>query len=298
MERCACRSVYCLIFSKMMKQTFVFIGCILLWTGNSARAQETGVEGIFPEVDGYDIVFDYPVYQPGNLWDYINGGADAYLSYDFVDLHIAEYSRGGGAPVKVELYRHATPVHAYGIYSQERYPDFHFVDVGAEGYQEGSTLNFVAGRFYVKIMSHDEDAETKRFIQEIARKVAGNIDPEPSLPVALSLFPSENRLPRTETFISQNFMGHEFLSDVFAVQYEEGDDRFTLFLLEKEKPGECREILEAYYRFTKTGFREGEYHMMNDPYNGLVGLRLKGNRIWGISGLNSEEQIRGILGSV
>jgi len=283
---------------KIMKQIFVFIGCILLWVWNPARAQETGVEGIFPEVDGYDIAFDYPVYQPGNLWDYINGGADAYLSYDFIDLHIAGYSRGEGHPVKVELYRHATPVHAFGIYSQERYPDFHFVEVGAEGYQEGGILNFVAARFYVKIISHDDDPETEKFILELAGKVADNIDPEPSLPVALSLFPSENRLPRTETFVARNFMGHEFLSGVFAVQYEEGDDRFTLFLLEKEQPGECREVLEAYYRFTKTEFLEGEYHMMNDPYNGLVGLRLDGNRIWGVTGLDSEEQIRETLGSV
>ena len=44
----------------------------------------------FPMLDGFKKETNYPVYTPDNLWDFINGAADNYLAYDFVDLHVAE----------------------------------------------------------------------------------------------------------------------------------------------------------------------------------------------------------------
>ena len=47
----------------------------------------------FPMLDGFKKETNYPVYTPDNLWDFINGAADNYLAYDFVDLHVAEYKK-------------------------------------------------------------------------------------------------------------------------------------------------------------------------------------------------------------
>ncbi len=257
-------------------------------------AQEAEID--LPQVKGWKIIREYPVYYPDNLWDYINGAADAYLSYDFTDLHIAEYKKGRKRTVKVELYHHRTPVHAYGMYTQERAPEFHFVDVGAEGYQEGTTLNFVAGEYYVKIVSNEQGKALEQFILDLARRISDAITPNPETPEALQLFPAENRLPKSETFIARNFLGYEFFSGVYAASYQDAaGNRYTLFFTRKEKPRDCLQILEKYYQAVGQEYQMGEDHRIEDPYNGLVAMKWKGNFLWGIMGLKDEGTAARIL---
>ncbi|MFZ0472221.1 MAG: hypothetical protein WAL94_06380, partial [Bacteroidales bacterium] len=48
----------------------------------------SGQEGLFPTLKGYKTVNEYPVYTPDDLWNYIDGAADAYLALGFLDLNI------------------------------------------------------------------------------------------------------------------------------------------------------------------------------------------------------------------
>ncbi len=102
----------------------------------------------FPDVKNWNLTVLPDVYTPGNLWDLINGAAESYLSYDFVDLHLGDYEHASGTVIHAEVYRHSTPVNAYGIYTAERSPEYKFVEIGAQGYLEEGVLNFLAGQFY------------------------------------------------------------------------------------------------------------------------------------------------------
>ena len=61
---------------------------------------------MFPELSGYKKNTDFQVFLPDNLWDFINGAAETYLAYGFVDLHVAEYKKGKNV-IKLEIYRHS-----------------------------------------------------------------------------------------------------------------------------------------------------------------------------------------------
>jgi hypothetical protein len=89
---------------------------------------------VFPEMAGWKQSGEIQTFLPKTLFEYINGGADLYLTYDFQELKVAEYSNEKKASVTIEVYRHRTPTHAFGIYSQERLPDANFVDIGTQGY--------------------------------------------------------------------------------------------------------------------------------------------------------------------
>jgi len=111
--------------------------CALLLIVGWALPCLTGAQEVeFPEYRDMKIVKDYPVFVADNLWDYINGAADSYLSCAFEDLHIAEYVKGEDLTIKVEVYRHQTPLMAYGIYAMERSPSYGFFDLGAQAYRE------------------------------------------------------------------------------------------------------------------------------------------------------------------
>ena len=109
----------------------------LLWASNS-----DGKIFAFPEVTGWRQSGEIQTFIPKTLFEYINGGADLYLTYDFQELKVAEYSNEKKASVTIEVYRHKTPTHAFGIYSQERLSDANFLDIGSQGYIEDKCSEF------------------------------------------------------------------------------------------------------------------------------------------------------------
>ncbi|MFH1574022.1 MAG: DUF6599 family protein, partial [Acidobacteriota bacterium] len=60
---------------------------------------------------------------PGDLWEYINGAADGYLTYGFRQVVTAEYSHSETqSQAVIDIYRMQDPRNAFGIYTQELNP--------------------------------------------------------------------------------------------------------------------------------------------------------------------------------
>jgi hypothetical protein len=125
----------------------------------------------FPELPGWNQSGEIQTFSPKDLFEYINGAADLYLSYDFQELNVAEYRNEKKASVTIEVYRHKTPIHAFGIYSQERLSDANFLDIGAQGYSETDVLNFISGNYYVKMSSFKIKPEDQEVLLTFARKM-------------------------------------------------------------------------------------------------------------------------------
>jgi len=247
---------------------------------------------VFPEIEGWKLVQDYPVYYPENLWDYIDGAADAYLSYLFMDLHIAEYVNKEGTIIKAEVYHHKAPEYAFGIYSIERIPEYDFQEYGTQGYAEESLVHFITTDYYVKVTTNSSGEEIRKSVPVVARKVAESLgDPGP-MPKPLQLFPEKGKVTNSDKFIADNFLGHQFMKRVFTADYSEGNEDFMLFLMDKDSPEECKKMLEDYYAFTgqTVELKEGP-HTITDKYNGTIYVIWDKNCIWGV--MNIEDPATG-----
>lgn len=245
---------------------------------------DTGKGSIFPEIPHWKLSIGETVYTPGNLWDIIDGAADSYLSYDFEDLHLADYSRGG-VIVHVELYRHGSQENAFGIYSSERSPDYRFINLGTEGYTGQGILNFLSGIYYVKIYSTSGETHLQESLLQIAREVERALDQDRKWPVELDFFPAPGKLPRTERYIARDFLGFDFLHSAFTASYYHGEE-FQLFLIHGKEPGEIKDMLEKYIAFTGQQVdlaAEGSF-VIRDPYNGDILVGVRGNRLCGVLG--------------
>jgi hypothetical protein len=243
----------------------------------------------FPEIKGFKIHKNYPVFVPDNLWDFINGAADTYLALGFVDLHVAEYKKGKEV-IKLEIYRHSDPVMAFGIYASERSPSFRFMDLGAQGYTADGAINFFKGNYYVKIRTYSKKAKTNQAAESLAVKVASMLEGESELPPVLSLFPQEGRKLNEETFINENVLGHNFLSKAFKASYEAGPDNFSVYILQSPSPEESRKMVEVYLASTGVAIVDNrDKYTLNDGYNGTVFLAWKQNKIILIQGLNKDK---------
>ena len=246
---------------------------------------------VFPQVDGWKQDGEPQVFFPRTLYEYINGAADLYLTYEFQDLNVMEYKGGGKAAVTVEVYRHGDSSQAFGIYSQERLANARFLDIGAQGYQEPNVLNFVAGPYYVKINGYNTGAEDERTMLAFGRKMEGIQGGRSPLPKTLSSFPREGMKKNTEKFVSKDFLGYSYLHSGYTADYEVGDKKFKIFVIEGKDAGDCRGMMEKYLKQTENEGKtvsEGAYRL-KDRYHGDVDLFWKGRLIWGILDLNDPE---------
>jgi hypothetical protein len=271
-------------------KTLIFLFAVLLSGSDPIE------KNIFPDQSGWELSTDFPVYTPENLWDYINGAADSYLSFEFQDMVMAEYSRGKNT-IKVEVYHHKDNNNAFGIYASERSSDFDFLDIGAQGYRRGSILNFLAGDYYIKINASSDKEKVVKTMLRIAESLAKNISPDAKFPPILELFPQDGKIAHRESFIARNYLGHEFFCNVFTASYEIGEENFTAFISKKSDPDECKMLLENYYNFTgqKMSIIPEGKHLIKDKYNGNIHLVWAGNVLYGVIDCSDQDIVNRYL---
>jgi hypothetical protein len=249
--------------------------------------RNAGANSLFPDIPGWKTQEDTRVYNNNDLWELIDGAADIFLSYGFIDLHIAEYSNNDQM-IRVELYRHSNNDNAYGIYTAERMPDYPQVKIGSQGYTSQGVLNFLAGNYYVKIMSAGQKEAEESTIAQLASKVDKILAQPPGLPEVLQLFPEEGKENLSDAYIAQNFLGYSFLSSAFIARYK-NDGEFQVFII-RAGPEETLHMLNEYKKMLKENkfYKKDNLWIMNDPFNGTIFLELKGNYLVGV--INTENE--------
>jgi hypothetical protein len=264
----------------------ILIGFLLVVFSGSVAAQDF----MYPNIAGYKLITNYPVFGPDKLWDFINGAADTYLAYGFVDLHVAEYKKGKNV-IKLEIYRHSDNTMAFGIYSSERSPSFRFMNLGAQGYIVDGSINFFKGNYYVKIRTYSKNEKTLQTTESLALKISNMLEGESKMPVVLSQFPETGLKVNEETYINESVLGHKFLNKAYKAVYELGADNFSIFILGKNSMGEVKKSIDDYLAATGQDEIESETgrYMLKDGYNGNIFLGWKENQIVIISGLSKDQ---------
>lgn len=207
-----------------------------------ARPASPELAALVPRIEGWSPTEPPRSYFPDDLFEYINGAAESYLSYDFRELIVADLEKAE-ATLTLEIYDMGAPVNAFGIFGSERFPDNKAVPVGELGYCEGETLNFLAGRFYVKTLAFGLGEGTEAFLREIGSKVAAGIKPAGGPPALARAFPPEGLVARSEKYIKKNFMGYAFLSDGYVASYRSGEREIEGFFIEARSETEAEGLL-------------------------------------------------------
>ncbi|MFB3881056.1 MAG: DUF6599 family protein [Armatimonadota bacterium] len=195
-------------------------------------------------------------YSPTKLYEYIDGNADLFLSYEFADLAVGDYepSKGEGW-ISVDVYNMATPLQAFGIFGAERPPDVLLTALGAQGYESDGLIAFWKGQYYVKVsLVEGEDTAAAR---KLAQAAAGRIGAPAAMPVELDRLPAKDRLPGSERYFRRGALGHAFLGNMVSSQYELGPGTASLCVADlrvSETSTASYDRLREYYQRTGTRF--------------------------------------------
>lgn len=192
-------------------------------------------------------------FKPANLYEFIDGAADGYLTYGVQEVATADYSQEStGFQAVIDIYQMQDPLNAFGIYSEERNPGYSFMKIGNEGYSGGTSVNFWSGPYYVKITTFDEKDALKQEMTRLAAAVAGKVTAPGAEPVEVSYFPKKDLLPHSTTYIPRDVLAQSYLTNGFEAKYKSGDKESKLVLISLDSPSAAQDALARYRQFEST----------------------------------------------
>lgn len=274
---------------------FAVCASAILFAGSvSARSANATGGLVFPVPDGWHVQPDTAVYGPENLWEYIDGAADLFVSYSFEQLDCATYRSPSGGEVRAEVYRHADPVNAYGMYSQERSPENAAAAVGTEGYADAGMLNVVMGKWYLKLSAVPQVSGEE--LLSLARAFDAAFGLPRGLPGEFAPLPREHRVARSEQFIARDFLGYGFLAKVCLARYGDADGP-QVFLVRAGSPAAADQLRASFLRVTGVTATSGAASVTQivDPHHGPLDLIVRGGDVFGIVGWGKNEILRQAL---
>jgi hypothetical protein len=193
-------------------------------------------------------------YKGEDLFFYIDGGAEIYHEYGFERVIVQDYTSTNGKSVSLEIYEMTDPSSAYGMYSFKSSGEGKRLDVGNEGKLQDYYLNFWKGKYIVTLTGFDEEAETIKGLQSLARATDRRIkSAAPSeMPLIVRLLPQAGLKTQDVKYFQGNlglFNSYPFTTkSIFKVKeaikgsYEGGYD---IYILKYESEEESRQIFQS-----------------------------------------------------
>ena len=258
-----------------------------------AAAVEIGAEGkdpfssqeILPQLDNWAETEDPSSYFPETLFEYINGAAEIYLAYDFKELTVSQYKeKGSEASMSVEIYEMSNENNAFGIYGAERFPDSHFIPIGIQGYMEEGMLNYLIGKYYVKLMCFEGGERSGEYLNLFAKAISEKTQGSTDFPALLSHFPKEGLVANSEKFILKNVLGYSFLHDGYLSNYSVDGVEFDCFIIQGKDEEEAQIMLDKYLEAKKAmPIQKAEsFVSIKDRYYDLIFLSRVNQYICGV----------------
>jgi len=187
-------------------------------------------------------------YKPDALYQYIDGGADVYLLYEFQVLLHQDF-KSGAADLTVDVFDMGKPEDAFGIYSVERSPNYKYIPAGAEGYSSKGVLNFFQDRYYVKLAGSGAGADA--LLPQFASTLSTRIGGARTAPPLLAKLPQLHKIRHSEQYIRKDPLGHPFLAPAYVVSYESTPKQSKMLVSVAAEPAGAKARLDQLSKHLK-----------------------------------------------
>ncbi len=243
-------------------------------------------------------------YFPDTLFDYINGGAELFLAYGFVELMVTQFIEDGNPAHRatLEIYNMGTIENAFGVSKAEQGGDRYKLPGGAEGRLGHGMLQFYKGTFYVNIFLPPTSKAYPAVAEHIGTTIEERIKGSFSRPDFFVLMPMEHRVAGSENYTNKDFLGQPFFNRIASAQYAQDNETYTVFLSvtsDKEAAQSLKNykeylIQEQAYLGELPGGMRG--FTGRDPYYGNCAVAIIKDRIAGV--LSNPDGAAAILKSI
>jgi hypothetical protein len=192
---------------------------------------------------GWQIEGESRSYSSDNLYEYINGGAELYISFGFKNVGSRIYTGVKQPDILLDIFDMGSSQSAFGIFSHSR--ERLEQDYGQGSQMSPGLLIFWKGRYYVSILATPETPESRKAVDWIARRIEQSITETGSLPEILRVLPEEGLISESiRTFThhawinTYYFIAEENLLNInpqntaVLAKYQVKDEKLLLLLVE------------------------------------------------------------------
>ncbi|NNM04676.1 MAG: hypothetical protein HKO65_06190 [Gemmatimonadetes bacterium] len=243
----------------------------------------------FPEVEGWAQPGEVLVYDADNLWEYINGAAELFVSYGVRSCRTTDLT-SGDLTVTVDLYDMGTPLNAYGVFEREASGEA--VDVSeavAALVSPPYQALLLKGSTYAKVNVFEGELTMENgtgLLEALAASLPGSATP----PAEFGLLPADGMVPGSEAYQAEAFLGLTELTDcVFADYSQEGEESWQGFVVLPEAAQEVWDGLTGEWSSFESGGSEVLFREV--PYRGLVGVTWTDQNLIGVSGAADQDAL-------
>ena len=240
----------------------------------------------FPQINGWSLDSNVKMYNPANLYEYINGAAEQYIEFGFQSLQSGDLTQDG-VTVTLDVYDMGSPLNALGMYRIERPADAEALKIGAEAcvtppYQALLLKN----QYYVKISQFEGDitpAVGEALLMAISKRIPG----KDAMPPELVMLPEQGRIAGSESYAREGFSGLSELTHCIYADYQGGHQYFVMLPASPEEPVQpVWQTISQKWKHLK--YEEQEILYRKIPYKGLIGMIMLEDKILGITGCQDE----------
>jgi hypothetical protein len=221
-------------------------------------------------------------FDPDNLFEYMDGNAEAYLLYHFVAMK-GVTCKSGEATLNIDISEMEDPEFAYGMFTSTRDPRLPIEKMGVSGQVTQRKGIFVKGKYYVEASANPEANHTatlRSFLSLIEKSIEGRT----TLPDAFSWFPTEGLNPDSIRLVPESVLGLRLLKTGYVAQYQAGKG----FLIHEASPESAAQVVaKLKERFGQTSPAKiaDEAFTATDKYLGGMCIFRKGSFIGGFANL-------------
>ena len=192
-----------------------------------------------------------------NLYEYINGGAELYLSYGFDGLISRSYSKEDEPDIVVDIFDMGASRSAYGVFTFSREEIDDRFGQGSQ-YTQGLLL-FWQSQYYVSILASPETDASRKAVFSLADRISASIGEEGDVPDVVRLLPREGLRESSIRYFhhpvwlnyhyyisDENILNIDTNTDAVLARYEFNNDAQLYLLVRYENEESAR---KAYHRF-------------------------------------------------
>lgn len=171
-------------------------------------------------------------YVPQNLYEYINGAAEFFIAYGFIELtgaYCLSASEERNA-VTVDIYDMGNTLNAFGVFQSRRDAQAPALNIGTASVGSDDYISLYKDKFYVEIQAAILIKKDNSAVKNLASIVARHLPGDSSLPEELSYLPQKGRIAGSERYVRGGILGHAFLDRGITCNYQIQGQKASAFV--------------------------------------------------------------------
>jgi hypothetical protein len=217
------------------------------------------------------------LYDRKTLYDYIDGGAELYLAFDFAGAITFEYKAGKDDDIKVDIFDMGSPRGAFGVFAHGR--EAMAAEVGQGSEYGGGLLTFWKHRWFVSVLGYPETEAKREAVYGLGRAIAALIPETGSPPAILTALPRPGLVEAS----ARTFHHHLLQNDYVTIAHENplGISQETEAVLARYVRQGKRHVLVLVDYPTEADAKKAQHSFTEDVLGGAAPAR-KGDRWAGL----------------